>query len=60
MVSLAIQRAACSGKKVFQTPQLAFKALSRNKTRPDDRDFYRCQCCGGFHIGGRRKALPDE
>lgn len=54
MVSVGIQQAACSGKKAFQTPQLAYAALSRNPRRADTRTFYRCDFCGGFHIGGRK------
>lgn len=53
MTALAFQAAGCDGKKAFQTPQLAFKALTRNHRRPDDRQFYRCEWCGKFHIGGR-------
>lgn len=59
-MSAGVQRAACEGKKAFQTPQLAFSALTRNHRRKDERVFYRCHFCGRFHIGGRIKELGDD
>lgn len=52
--------AGCKGKVAFQTPQLAFRALTRNHRRRDDRQSYRCCYCGQFHIGGRLEKDRDD
>lgn len=44
--------AACVGKHRFDTPQAAYKAIHRTTAatvRP-----YRCEHCGGFHLGSRK------
>jgi hypothetical protein len=60
MTHARLLSAACTGKKAFQTPQLAFAALTRNTRRPDTRAFYRCDFCGRFHIGTRKPGMDDD
>ena len=53
--------AGCDGKARFESPALAFKALSRargSRARSrrsnriaDTRSMYRCRFCGGWHLG---------
>jgi len=39
----------CAGKKRFVNPKLAHRALVRSHKK--GRQAYRCQHCGGWHLG---------
>ena len=41
--------AQCDGKKRFTSPKLAWR-VGRRKKAPT-RDTYRCEFCGGWHLG---------
>lgn len=43
--------AGCAGKRSFDTPQLASHVARRGKIRFE---FYRCKCCGKYHLAGRK------
>jgi hypothetical protein len=43
-----IRRKSCTGKRRYVTQQLAIAAK-----RGRELDPYRCQFCGGFHLGHR-------
>lgn len=43
--------AACTGKERFDSFELAHHVLSRNTRKTTRRQAYRCQHCGGFHLG---------
>lgn len=49
---------ACDGKQRFETLRLAQQVLLRSKYSRPGRAAYRCQHCGGFHLGtsNRKKA----
>jgi len=44
--------AGCTGKHRFVSPALARRVLYRNSD-PGKRETYRCDFCGGWHIGGK-------
>lgn len=52
--------AACTGKERFQTPQLAWGVLLRERRRSRGLEAYRCDFCGRFHIGTRLKEMDDD
>ncbi len=41
--------AQCKGKQRLPSPQLAWRIARRRKSRT--RDTYRCEFCGGWHLG---------
>jgi hypothetical protein len=52
------RQAHCAGKARFDTPGLAHRVLARfcrGSRRRERRDavVYRCQYCGGWHLGAR-------
>ncbi len=46
--------AMCDGKHRYQTAQQAWRSLMRLPRRARGlMNHYRCDVCGGFHIGGK-------
>ena len=49
----------CAGKQKFESPENATTALSHAAGRGKNMNVYRCEHCGGFHIGSQvGKASP--
>lgn len=56
-----IRRKACTGKVRHETE--AFALIARRKTNPGlvgSMGVYRCDFCGGFHVGHRSVKRPGR
>lgn len=49
---LARQATSCEGKHRFTNGQIAHKVAAEQRRRRDTRsEAYRCEFCGGWHVG---------